>query len=72
MIKKCITFPEGFNSIQKIHLLCAVAFCSFGMINISGTTPEAGLLKMMCYHLAQWVDSMVPEKKITSLSKNSS
>jgi len=56
---------------ENSFALCGGFLFFQGIVDISGATPEAGLLQTMCYQLAQQMDSMVPEKK-KSLSRSSS
>lgn len=56
-----------FSKLQQ-HSGDAFALCGGFLfyqhiVNISGITPEVGILKIMYYHLAQYMDSMVPEEK---------
>lgn len=56
-----------FSKLQQhsgdAFVLCGGFLFYQHIVNISGITPEVGILKIMYYHLAQYMDSMVPEEK---------
>lgn len=61
--EKCITFPKLQQHSENTFTSCDGSVPFQCIINITVITPGEGFLKMMCYHLAQLMDRVLPEEK---------
>lgn len=61
--EKCITFPKLQQHSENTFTSCDGSVPFQCIINISVFTPGEGFLKMMCYHLAQLMDRVLPKEK---------